>query len=893
MSEVFTPIFTDAIKDVIGNDPVLDQFDTYYAANFYGTLQDSYITGAMLYDVTATTPGVTTKTFVTGSRAKLFNKFDANSQSPLDDTYGSTEVEKVPNLSYRLVPWKDRISNAYRLAQCFDSQERYYDSCLPDMNNAFAADNSNVWTISDDASFLLSPYANVQSASVGYMIFNGVKSDRSSQGLNSDPLVNNDWTWSYPYETKYSPGDRKTEIREFFPLASISTTTTSFSETAEAKSTYEAINQSLLNKTTSFSAYESFFGFETFTRNTLPKSQFSFEDLSILSQPKSINAFIPLLPGRHEPQILGPLGRNSLRCFVNVTGSLGTVSIPTTVQGDSKLDAKFGTSMLIPTDIKLNSKVSHTYLPSPISVPAPEFFTGSMTYADTIRFLFGYGDLNNMSYGKYSFVAENVTSSYVEGFESYSNGTRAYSVSNYTSDPYLTVKWNVSPTGDTPPQAWQVITASSPLAFYPGDTNVVANYYYVSGSVTAGSVLTSGLAWLSSSAGSKILMTSGTVDLFGGGGYDSSRGEAYSSIASVDITSSYPWTLSYDRAVAGHTSDGMLVYFSAVPGIDNNFSSLGLQMLPLEFVRGKASTANTDTLVRMEKFDLRTSVSSDSYPPYLQGFVGKLSGSKYDYPLPPGNWRLNFAYLKSGSSTAALVANQDVAAIDNFQIFTWRENAFQPVSTIGSNNYPEFRSTKLDSRYNPITHGYNKSYIRTVVTGSSDLYKGLAFGISPIIRGWKYGLVSGFPTHSKCIFRRDRYGQLRDMLEQRQYTKFINVSTSPTDEDATMKGVKIREREGSETINTRGNALGVDSSPVSVAFVKQKYQVNVRNIGRIYSDPVSPLQTTSQNLSNEVTSSLPYFDGVARHRTEGSFSSTAVITGQNIVVDPNTGEIIV
>lgn len=35
------------------------------------------------------------------------------------------------------------------------------------------------------------------------------------------------------------------------------------------------------------------------------------------------------------------------------------------------------------------------------------------------------------------------------------------------------------------------------------------------------------------------------------------------------------------------------------------------------------------------------------------------------------------------------------------------------------------------------------------------------------IRGWKYGLFSGFPNKTKCIYRLGKFGQFRDMLEGR------------------------------------------------------------------------------------------------------------------------------
>lgn len=42
------------------------------------------------------------------------------------------------------------------------------------------------------------------------------------------------------------------------------------------------------------------------------------------------------------------------------------------------------------------------------------------------------------------------------------------------------------------------------------------------------------------------------------------------------------------------------------------------------------------------------------------------------------------------------------------------------------------------------------------------------------IEGWKYGLQNGLPTNFSCVFRQNHYGQFRDMLEGRPYTKTYN-----------------------------------------------------------------------------------------------------------------------
>lgn len=79
-------------------------------------------------------------------------------------------------------------------------------------------------------------------------------------------------------------------------------------------------------------------------------------------------------------------------------------------------------------------------------------------------------------------------------------------------------------------------------------------------------------------------------------------------------------------------------------------------------------------------------------------------------------------------------------------------------------------------------YGFGDNYqgvpIVNAVT-SSHHYSGVGvingfYASSIDIRGWRYGCVSGFPYYSSCVFRSSRYGQFRDMFEQRKYTKFFN-----------------------------------------------------------------------------------------------------------------------
>lgn len=114
-----------------------------------------------------------------------------------------------------------------------------------------------------------------------------------------------------------------------------------------------------------------------------------------------------------------------------------------------------------------------------------------------------------------------------------------------------------------------------------------------------------------------------------------------------------------------------------------------------------------------------------------------------------------------------------------------------------------------------------------------------------VLRGWRYGLFSGFPMKSTAVWRRDRFGQPRDMLEQRQDTKFYAEST------------------------LLGRRSGVFTSPISVKFVDSSGAITL------------PEYTNSSNLSHEATSSLPYFDGDVRNRENPMLTSK---TNQGILV---------
>jgi hypothetical protein len=131
------------------------------------------------------------------------------------------------------------------------------------------------------------------------------------------------------------------------------------------------------------------------------------------------------------------------------------------------------------------------------------------------------------------------------------------------------------------------------------------------------------------------------------------------------------------------------------------------------------------------------------------------------------------------------------------------------------------------------------------------------FVTSPIVRGWKYGIYDGMPRYSGAIFRRDKFGQLRDMLEQRQFAKYIDDI-----QNAPFRRYDYPNETPAFTPNlppTQGNTI--PESPVSVSFVEPQIIDN-----KLVYTTIAALDSQASNLSLSCTSSLPYFDGLARNR---------------------------
>jgi hypothetical protein len=133
--------------------------------------------------------------------------------------------------------------------------------------------------------------------------------------------------------------------------------------------------------------------------------------------------------------------------------------------------------------------------------------------------------------------------------------------------------------------------------------------------------------------------------------------------------------------------------------------------------------------------------------------------------------------------------------------------------------------------------------------------------IGTMQRGWKYGLISGLPSYTSAVFRRDKYGQFRDMLEQRySAAAVIDPVYSPTK----YLGEAQFGEEGKPGVtggNIEETATYTADPAVKVSFLKPDVVAN-----KLVYLSQEPENTWSSNLSPFATSSLPFFDGEERNR---------------------------
>lgn len=218
-------------------------------------------------------------------------------------------------------------------------------------------------------------------------------------------------------------------------------------------------------------------------------------------------------------------------------------------------------------------------------------------------------------------------------------------------------------------------------------------------------------------------------------------------------------------------------------------------------------------------------------------------------PIPSSSFNANYWLDDISLYTVPLFFGKATSEVDSTKILfgfgdrsSYMEKGEEPdaQTVIGRKNLPERR----------FFADQNTSYI----------------SIGPIIRGWRYGLVSGLPHYTSCIFRRDSYGQLRDMLEQREIITSlsdeennpINTSINSSEQSA-MPYIKAEVKQSTFSSIDGKKALTQKTftldPPIKISFVKKVIAADM-----LTYYPEQPENTWSSNLSTYATSSLPYFD---------------------------------
>jgi hypothetical protein len=388
------------------------------------------------------------------------------------------------------------------------------------------------------------------------------------------------------------------------------------------------------------------------------------------------------------------------------------------------------------------------------------------------------------------------------------------------------------------------------------------------------------------------------------------------SFQKVEITSSLPWKLSYSRAVSAHITDYFRSSFTGMPGLP---ASLGNVDVEIETLYGN-DVPFAGTNVIETKSQTLTEFTSSLYPPgeyqvkfsYVKTgvsgssnridrafidnvYVFTLDQNQLTASFDPKN-RIGYGHYPEFRQIirdtrtspyfpgAGLKSESDLST----EIIK-RLDVFNP--TISKPKYDRFTVNLTDTKTpSPSTFlskttavfNVNPSKITTIsqlsslkkspfdlarlsiLDETSNYLKSNSYGayeiaIAPVIRGWKYGIYNGFPAHSRVIFRRNRFGQFRDMLEQRLFTKFYNTNTTIL-QNVAKDNKSIRS-------SARSNSLSVQDGPVSVRFVQQAVELDANNFGRVITTEVDALRTTSQNVTKDASSSIPYFDGESRSRS--------------------------
>lgn len=190
------PLSSDAIHEItIGSDPVLDDIDANYRELYASGTYDDYVAGSLVRSYTLN--GVTA--LITGSRGRVFSRIaPSEAQAP-----GISAFDQSLSVAYRLQPHKEKAGNV-RLSQHSDITERYWDSMMPAIDQCFKANGAGIFLLTNH------PSADYLDLDCGFILFD------QQDPLEASPIIDNSWTWSFPFEPRYSHISRLVAIEKSF-----------------------------------------------------------------------------------------------------------------------------------------------------------------------------------------------------------------------------------------------------------------------------------------------------------------------------------------------------------------------------------------------------------------------------------------------------------------------------------------------------------------------------------------------------------------------------------------------------------------------------------------------------------------------------------------------------
>jgi hypothetical protein len=136
------------------------------------------------------------------------------------------------------------------------------------------------------------------------------------------------------------------------------------------------------------------------------------------------------------------------------------------------------------------------------------------------------------------------------------------------------------------------------------------------------------------------------------------------------------------------------------------------------------------------------------------------------------------------------------SAVTGTFYITGTQSPYLPTASIASFDYTKGVRLPQENILGRAFFGFGDGYcnLPTFITASSSSVhfgssgvKNWWYGFYPEIRGWKFGLMNCKPVYTFCVYRNNRYGQIRDMLEQRLFSKLYVINGVKTGFDSPIK----------------------------------------------------------------------------------------------------------